>query len=84
MLTAKDKDVILAEMFSRVGIEYEPTYVEKSGWYLTASWSAAEQESFRQWLIKYLLKRFKPMESYAIKQADWFILNYGWTTMEAE
>lgn len=79
MLEQSDIDFMLTEMFNRVGAVYTQEAVTKEDWYLTHSWSIAEQESYKMWLIKWLRSKYKILsKKQAEREAGWIILYCGW------
>lgn len=80
---------ILHEMCSRVGADAETIDFKARDWYISYVWTQEEQNSFRDWMINYLLadrKRIKDMAEFpslmrnkkaVSKLVDWFIFDYG-------
>lgn len=71
---------LLKEMFKRVGLEYHEDYCKKEDWYLTKSWSEAEQKDFKLWGERVLKADLKMTDYGAAWEMGWFLLSYGWTT----
>lgn len=78
---------ILKEMFKRVGIEgkeFKNFDFKKPQWFWDKTWTEEEQEDFRIWLGKFLVKnKYATNSKYrgqngGYYQAGKFILNYGW------
>ena len=83
---------ILKEMCKRVDADFEKVNFKSKTWYSKCSWTEAEQNDFKKWLVKYLKKnseaRREMMENPTTiskiidKFANMFIFNYGWKTEE--
>jgi hypothetical protein len=81
---------ILKEMFNRVNLKFDQSFLMKKNWYLEKTWTLNEQNNFQKWLTDYLYTnrdaRLELMTiSYKNKKrcsaaASLFILNYGWKT----
>lgn len=71
---------LLKEMFKRVGLEYSEEYCKKEDWYLTKSWTEAEQNEFKRWGEGVLKVDLKMTYYGAAREMGWFLLSYGWTT----
>lgn len=69
---------ILTEMFSRVGLEYDPEFTKQESWYALKTWSADTQVSFAQWLSRYIRKTFNVSKKLAEREANWFVFYCGW------
>lgn len=70
---------ILTEMFRRVGLVFNIEYCRKEGWYLTKSWTQAEQDDFKRWGEKVLRSKLKITRYAAETEMGWFLLSHGWT-----
>ena len=46
--------------------------------YQSYTWSEKQEKEFRDYLVKYLIKKEKHTEHGATSEASWFVLNYGW------
>ena len=86
---SKHLKVILKEMCKRVGADYDKVNFKKAEWFMDYRWTDIEQESFMNWLIKYLKnnsearKEILSMPSQSNKKhlekcAMMFIFDYGW------
>lgn len=81
-------NIILTEMFKRVGEEYDPIKTIGENWFWKHEWEEEEQNNFRDWLAEYLFKNRqarKEIMAFPIRRkknchnvANFFILNYGW------
>ena len=73
---------ILREMFSRVSVEYDEELVQQKNWFLTHTWSKEDQNSFREWLIAYLMKKRRCTKRMAEKNSAYMLLSFGWKVNE--
>jgi len=83
-------DIILEEMFKRVGAIYDPAKVHIDGWYNEHEWTKTEEDNFINWLAELLysnkdarnkIMAFKSKNKKRCKDAaNWFVFNYGWKT----
>jgi hypothetical protein len=72
----------LTEMFKRVGRKYSPEAISKPEWFYKSTWTSQQQEEFRQWLAKLIIRRLSYPAKKAGREAGWFIFNYGWRVVE--
>ncbi len=78
---------VLSEMFRVVGAEneFDEDFLKQEKWYLKHSWTQSQENSFQDWLRKYLRKR-EPWKHFSDKKLNseigYFMLNYGWRTGE--
>lgn len=86
MISAEHGEVILTEMCKRVGVDYKTFDFKQNSWYSKHSWTKEEEESFRVWLGKFLVK-YKYVTSgnyrgqnHGYYEAGKLIMNYGWKT----
>lgn len=89
----KHLQVVLEEMFKRVGDTYLPSKTEGDEWYLKHEWTEKEQEDFMEWLTNYLMTNKEARHellSFPIRNkkrcqqaASWFNLMYGWKTTKS-
>ncbi len=79
--------MIMVEMFRRVGLskeEFENFDLKEDRWYEKHSWTFQEQESFVEWLGKFLLahkyvgKRKYRNQDHGKYEAAKFVFDYGW------
>lgn len=80
---------ILVEMCRRVNVAYCKMDFKKPGWFSEYSWTAREQDKFRDWLADYIFTNTKARHALATfthknkrmckKFADDFIFGYGWS-----
>lgn len=75
--------VILSEMCDRVGVKFEDIDFKQPTWYWLHEWTEEQEDSFRDWLIKYMKSNeniFTPSRRRfdAERQANGFVFNYGW------
>ena len=81
---------ILAEMCKKVNANYKDIDFKSDNWFLKYSWTQAEEDDFKKWLILYLsnrpqvrneIMRFPTKQRASIKKTvEEFIWNYGWKT----
>jgi hypothetical protein len=86
----KHLNIILTEMFRRVGDEYAPSKTEGEEWYLAHEWTEEEQDAFVKWLTEYFYtttEARRELMNLPFKNkkrcreaADWFNFMYGWKT----
>jgi len=75
----------LVEMFRRVGRTYpDPKLTKLRDWYTRVSWTEADQEDFRKWLVAHIRKKLRWKKKLAENSASWFLLMWGWTTLSAK
>jgi len=74
---------ILIEMFKRVGLDYTMKEIEEFGkqkeWFKLKSWTMEEEDDFKAWAIKLLMKKKSVNKTYARKTMGFFLLDKGWT-----
>ena len=85
-------EIILKKMFHIVGAPYQPKYVITPNWFQKYWWTSTEENEFRQWFLKQLIE-FKELrraitdnptlktKKHLNKVIDYFLFNYGWTTI---
>ena len=82
---------ILQEMCKRVGTNLSEIDVQHPNWFLEYSWSKEEENDFKEWLDDYLKNNKEFFKSVYIvpnnkasrnKAIGWFLLNYGWKTLQ--
>lgn len=66
-------------MFRSVGAKYSPSFTQDLDWYKSYTWSVREEKRFKIWLVKEIQKEFRLNKRAAANDADFFLLNYGWT-----
>ena len=82
-----DVTYILTEMFKRVGLEYDPTFVTKPEWYLEHEWTQEEQDSFKRWITCWLMRKFRYSRRRSTMEATYIVTHVGWkikTELEIE
>ncbi len=86
-ITKEDLELILLEMFFRVGLaaeDYANWDFTEDRWYEKYIWTEAEQNDFQIWLGKFLTnhkytsKRKYRNQDHGYYEAGKFILDYGW------
>ena len=86
--------IILKKMFEIIGEEYSFEKTQSDSWFLDYSWTAEQENQFRDWLVNYLyenkearqsLMRWPRKNKKTCKRAtNEFILWYGWKTLEVQ
>jgi len=82
-------EIILTEMFKRIGQHYTPKKTQAKEWYLKHSWTIQKQQDFTEWLGDYLYKNKQAREEImrlpslktkkrCLQAAADFTFNYGW------
>ena len=67
---------VMDKMFSYVGEVYTEEYTSVEDWYMKHEWTAAQEDEFKDWLVKYLKGRTVRPQF----EASMFLLCYGWKT----
>lgn len=85
MLTEKQFHKILKTQakFVNAPESFFDRYIEgkkmPKNWYLKYSWTEKQENKFRDWLVKYLMKTNKTTnKKWASNKASWYLLSYGW------
>lgn len=73
---------ILEEMFKRKNKIFDMKELNKDHyWFQKETWTSKEEEEFKQWAIKFLIKKgFHKI--LAEKEVAMLLLNYGWSTKD--
>lgn len=80
--------ILIKEMCVRVGCDYE-TFDFVEDWYNKYHWTEEEQLAFKEWLVTELatnkdirrnFKLYSKNRKVLANDANWFMLQYGWTT----
>lgn len=84
----KETVKILKEMCKRVKADYSKINFKKRDWFSKHSWTEVEQDKFKEWMVRYLMKNAKARNevmAYPIKNKEMiektvgmFVFNYGW------
>lgn len=87
-LKVKHLDVIMREMFKRVGAKYDLSECNSPHWYEKHTWTEEEQDSFMGWMVDYLHGSLEARRELMHcphqakrelrKFVGMFILAYGW------
>lgn len=81
MSTDKVFEECLKKMFGVVGLKYpNKRFVNNPRWFAMIAWTDKDEESFRKWMKKHLMKRMRWRAKQAEKEIAWFMLMYGWAT----
>ena len=75
---------VLEKMFEAVGRVWSPEITGTPGWFMKTSWTTEQAESFRDWMVKEGMRRMRWRKSRALKEAQWFLFDCGWTTDRKE
>jgi len=69
----------LHEMFRRVGLRYpNKKFTDQDRWYALRAWTFDDEDDFRKWMMKHLMKRMRMRSDAAKKEVGYFCLMYGW------
>lgn len=73
---------LLPEMFKRVGLNTSDIndLTKTPNWFQSKTWTEKEESEFKEWLIAKLRAKLKFSKTLATKKAEYFLLNYGWST----
>ena len=68
------------EMFTRVGFKkFDQSFVKNHiDWYCQRTWTQEEEIDYRKWFVINFKKTFKSTTLRAQKEANWFLLCWGW------
>ena len=83
-MTNYDVNIILAEMFKRVGREFSPAFIKEEDWFLQESWTHLEEASFKAWVVHLLKTKYHYTKARAENESTWILLHCGWKTKEPE
>ena len=68
----------LEELFRRVGRKYpDEEFTTQPDWYMQETWTQAEEEDFRKWMLKKLGRMYRKETEVAM-----FLLMWGWKNKE--
>lgn len=83
---------IFKEMFKRVGVEYDPVYMEQDDWYCNELWTTEDENDFCRWMFNYLHDNQEALQSLfgtddidedSLKEAiGMFVLDFGWDLID--
>ena len=90
ILSKEDSDIVLKEMFKRVGAEdkYDTFDFKKKNWFWDYTWTLEEEQDFIKWVGKFLKeKRYvgkgkKRGMDWGVYEAIKIVGNYGWRTKQ--
>ena len=68
----------LFKLFFMVGRKYTPEAVGHPEWFYESTWTAAQQEEYREWFQKASMRSLGWRAKRARVEAGFFILWYGW------
>lgn len=81
----KTCEIVLKEMFKRVGEKYpNPKLTNQKEWYTKRTWTEAEEDDFRKWMKDYLKKKYRWNNKTIQKEIAMFLLMWGWTNKGAK
>ena len=81
--TEENLKEVLTKMFEAVGAKYSPELTLNERWYLKYSWTRAQEDAFKKWLVEYIKKgRFTSSKKRAEREAEIFLLHCGWPLKE--
>jgi hypothetical protein len=78
--TEKLRDKYLAEMHRIVGAKFDIEECKKEDWFRKHKWTREQELDFKAWLVGELIKDLKITRKRAIREAEMFLLNWGWRT----
>lgn len=74
----------LDRMFSMVGFDgFDESFTKQDDWYSKKSWSADDQDKFREWFIMTARKDLKWNKKCAEREFSWFNLMWGWKCVDS-
>ena len=75
----KTFNICLKKMFRRVGRKtVDENFIRREHWYRQSSWTEAEEQDFRKWMVGLLRRRHGWTKKLAEKETAFFLLSYGW------
>lgn len=87
-------EIIMMEMFNRVGRKYSKRITKMEDWFLKSSWKESEENEFAEWMVNLLYNHKEAREELMdrpikdkkrIKEfVKYFLFNYGWTLSELD
>ena len=81
MITEKHKTKILKKMCKAVKADYNSIDF-KTDFYLDHEWTEKQQEKYKKWLTKFLMRKYKMIKIIAEREAEGFIMFCGWKIKE--
>ena len=81
MITEKHKTIILKKMCKAVKADYKSIDF-KTAFYFDYEWTEKQQEKFKKWITKFLMRKYKLIKKIAELKAEGFILFCGWKIKE--
>jgi hypothetical protein len=70
-------DKLVGKEYEMLGMKYTREKCKMKDWYTQHTWSAKQQEAWKQWMIT-TLRDMKWTKRDATKAADYLVLMYGW------
>jgi hypothetical protein len=82
----KHLEIVLKEMCSRVGADYDYIDFKKEQWFWDYKWTQEQETNFKRWFVNYLVSNKEakkelmqfPSITKVEKFANFFVTNYGW------
>jgi hypothetical protein len=85
-------EIIMKEMFKRVGEQWDEEYPKQKQWFSKHSWTQEEQNDFNKWMVDYLYNNLEARKQVLTsrvknkrmiqKAVNWFLLDFGWKLKE--
>ena len=84
MITDTQLNEILSKLFDAVGRKFVsiPKSCRGKKWFLQSTWTQEQEDKFKAWLTKYLVRKEKISPELAGKKAKMFCFQYGWKYKE--
>ena len=86
----KHLTIILKKQCEIIGVNFDDIDFGKDNWFMSNSWTEAQEQEFSDWLFDYLMKNKEAREEllehkakdkkYIKKAVSEINLNYGWRT----
>lgn len=77
---------ILRKQAKVVGVDWdefvEDNDTKNSDWYRQHTWTTKQEQKFKDWLIKYLMKTEHMSKKFAERESSMWLLAYGWMTKD--
>jgi hypothetical protein len=89
----KHLEIVLKEMCSRVGANYDYIDFKKEQWFWDYEWTQEQETNFKRWLTDYLCNNKEARKELVLlssnkdnilKAATFFVMNYGWKLKREE
>ena len=81
--TDKFLEKALDKMFQYVGFEkWDREFTKQQEWYSLKSWTSNQENDYKQWFLQEIKKDLKINKQLAEKEWGYFLLMWGWRTVE--